>query len=304
MRRKTVSRFAGLLATLGVAAASLMSGAPAFAQPVAGEGEPPMIGAPYNWGMNLQPAAGPIKDAIHDFNSLVLWLMIIITAFVGLLLAWVAFRFRASANPVPSRTSHHTLLEIAWTVVPVLILLVIAIPSFRLMYYEDRAPDATLTVNVTGRQWYWHYAYPDQGNFSFDSYPVQEADLKPGQLRNLDVDEPMVIPVGQDIRIITTGQDVIHSFFVPSLGVQKYTIPGRTLETWLRADRPGTYYGQCNQICGQNHWLMPIVVKAVPQAEFESWTASARQRFAAEGPVSPAPATTKVADAAAATLAR
>jgi cytochrome c oxidase subunit 2 len=298
MRRKTVSRFAGLLATLGVAVASLMQGASALAQPAAAEGGPAMVGAPHNWGVNLQPAAGPIKEAIHDFNSLVLWLMVIITAFVGILLVWVVYRFRASANPVPSRTSHNTVLEIAWTVIPVLILLVIAIPSFRLIYYEDRAPDPALTVNVTGRQWYWHYAYPEQGNFAFDSYPVQEADLKPDQLRNLAVDEPMVIPVGQDIRIITTGQDVIHSFFVPSLGVQKYTIPGRTLETWMRADRVGTFYGQCNQICGQNHWFMPIVVKAVPQAEFDSWVASARQRFSAEGPATPAP--TKVVDAAAA----
>ncbi|MCQ4162215.1 cytochrome c oxidase subunit II [Roseomonas sp. GC11] len=275
MRRSIVSRFAGLPATLAVAAASLLNGAPALAQDSA-----PMVGAPVPWGIALQKAAGPLKEAIHDFNNLVLWIIIAITVFVGVLMAYAIWRFRAEANPVPSRTSHHTLLEVAWTVLPVLILIVIAIPSFRLIYYQDRARDAELTVNVTGRQWYWHYAYPEQGNFAFDSYPIQEADLKPGQLRNLDVDEPMVIPVGKTVRIITTGQDVIHSFFVPSLGVQKYTIPGRTMETWLRADRVGTFYGQCNQICGTNHWFMPIVVKAVPQAEFDAWVAGAKQRFA------------------------
>ncbi|WP_456316223.1 cytochrome c oxidase subunit II [Teichococcus rhizosphaerae] len=286
-------------ATLGVAAISLLQGAPALAQgsdgAASGAAGAPMVGAPVPWGLDLQQAGGPIKESIHDFNQLVLWIIVAITIFVGALLAYVIWRFRAEANPVPSRTSHHTMLEVAWTVVPVLILLVIAIPSFRLIYYQDRAQEADLTINVTGRQWYWHYAYPDQGNFAFDSYPVQEADLKPGQLRNLEVDEPLVVPVGKNIRILTTGQDVIHSFFVPSLGVQKYTIPGRTLETWMRADRTGTFYGQCNQICGTNHWLMPIVVKAVPQAEFDAWVEGARQRFAAEGGGQPA-AMAKAAD--------
>lgn len=284
MRRSIVSRFAGFAATLGVAAMSLLQGGAAFAQEPAPAAAGSMTGAPIPWGVDLQPAGGPIKEHIHDFNQLVLWIIVAITIFVGALLVYVMWRFRASANPLPSRTSHHTLLEVAWTVVPVLILIVIAIPSFRLIYYEDRAVDADVTVNVTGRQWYWHYAYPDFDSFAFDSYPVQDADLKPGQLRNLDVDEPLVIPVGKNIRVLTTGQDVIHSFFVPSLGVQKYTIPGRTMETWMRADRAGTFYGQCNQICGENHWFMPIVVKAVPQAEFDAWVASARQRFAAEGP--------------------
>jgi cytochrome c oxidase subunit 2 len=239
-----------------------------------------MVGAPVPWGMGLQQSGGPIKDAISSFNTLVFWIIVLITIFVFLLLAYVVWKFRAEVNPNPSRTSHNTLLEIAWTVVPVLILVVIAIPSFRLIYYQDRAVDADLTINVQGRQWYWHYGYPDNGNFTFDSYPVQTADLRAGQMRNLEVDNPLVIPVGSNVRILTTGQDVIHSFFVPSLGVQKYSIPGRTLEIWMRADRPGTFYGQCNQICGVNHWFMPIVVRAVPPAEFEAWTAQARTRFA------------------------
>jgi cytochrome c oxidase subunit 2 len=269
----------GMRRILSTALAILaMAGGGALAQPAAPPGE--MTGAPIPWAMGLQPAAGPVKEAIHDFNQLVLWIIIAITIFVAALLAYACWRFAASRNPNPSRTSHNTVLEIAWTVVPVLILLIIAIPSFRLIYYTDRARDADLTVSVQGRQWYWHYTYPDNGNFSFDSYPVPTEELRPGQIRNLSVDNPLVIPVGANVRVLTTGQDVIHSFFVPSLGIQKYTIPGRTLEAWMRADREGTFYGQCNQICGNNHWFMPIAVRAVPRAEYDAWVAEARTRFA------------------------
>lgn len=253
------------------------------------------LGAPIPWGLGLQPAGGPVKEAIHDFNTLVLWIIILISIFVTGLLAYCVWRYRAAANPNPSKTSHNTILEIAWTVVPVLILLIIAIPSFRLIYFEDRTREADLTINVQGRQWYWHYAYPDNGDFAFDSRPIPEEDLKPDQLRNLAVDEPLVIPAGANIRVLTTGQDVIHSFFVPSLGVQKYTIPGRTLETWFRADQPGTYYGQCNQICGTNHWFMPIMVRAVPQAEFQAWVEEAKKKYAADN-VAPAESGTRIAE--------
>lgn len=255
---------------------------PALAQDTRPAGEPaPFLGAPSAWGIDLQAAGGPVKESIHDFNNLVLWIIIAITIFVMGLLAYCMWRYRASAHATPSTTSHNTTLEIAWTVVPVLILVIIAIPSFRLIYYQDRARDADLTINVQGRQWYWNYTYPDHGNFAFDSRPIPDEDLQPGQLRNLTVDEPLVIPVGATVRVLTTGQDVIHSFFVPSLGVQKYTIPGRTLETWFRADHAGVYYGQCNQICGTNHWFMPIMVQAVPAPEFEAWVEQARGRFAA-----------------------
>ncbi|MFM2148988.1 MAG: hypothetical protein RLZZ187_1294 [Pseudomonadota bacterium] len=298
-----------LLARMGRASGTV---AMAFALLALGAGaalaqQAPMVGAPVPWGMGLQASGGPIKDAISSFNTLVFWLMVAVTIFVFLLLVYVVWRFRASANPNPSQTSHNTVLEIAWTVVPVLILLVIAIPSFRLIYYQDRAVDADMTINVQGRQWYWHYAYPDHGSFTFDSYPVANEDIRPanGQIRGLSVDNPLVIPVGANIRILTTGQDVIHSFFVPSLGVQKYTIPGRTLETWIRADRPGVYYGQCNQICGVNHWFMPIEVRAVPREEFNAWAAQARTRFAeglppahpAEIATAAAPASTTLAEA-------
>jgi cytochrome c oxidase subunit 2 len=228
---------------------------------------------------------------------MVLWIMIAITAFVTALLGWCLWRYRASVNPTPSKTSHNTMLEIAWTVIPVLILIVIAIPSFRLIYYQDRARDADLTINVQGRQWYWHYRYPDHGDLAFDSRPIPAEELRPGQIRNLSVDEPLVIPVGKNVRVLTTGQDVIHSFFVPSLGVQKYTIPGRTLETWFRADRPGVYYGQCNQICGTNHWFMPIEVRAVPEPEFQAWVERARQRAAQGLPPGGAPAVAEGAPA-------
>ena len=256
-----------------------------------------MVGAPVPWGIGLQEAGGQLKERIHEFNDLVLWIIIAITVFVFILLAIVVLKFNASANPVPSKTSHHTGLEIAWTVVPVLILVVIAIPSFRLVYYEDRAREADLTINVQGRQWYWHYEYPDQGGLAFDSRPIptEELNLAAGQLRNLSVDEPLVVPVGANVRVITTGQDVIHSFFVPSLGVQKYTIPGRALETWFRADREGIFYGQCNQICGINHSFMPIAVRAVPRAEFQAWVEDAKKRLAsvdAPAAVAEAPAGT------------
>jgi cytochrome c oxidase subunit 2 len=250
------------------------------------------VGAPHGWGVALQEAFGPVKEHIHSFNTLVLVIIIAITVFVMALLGYVVFRFRESANPTPSRTSHNTVLEVAWTVVPILILLVIAIPSFRLIYFQDRARDADLTITVQGRQWYWHYAYPDHGTLAFDSRPILTEDLKPGQIRNLSVDEPLVIPVGATVRVLTTGQDVIHSFFVPSLGVQKYTIPGRTLETWFRADREGVFYGQCNQICGTNHWFMPIEVRAVSPDAFRAWVEEAKKKHAAAPGTTPALAAT------------
>ncbi|HEV7458714.1 MAG TPA: cytochrome c oxidase subunit II [Roseococcus sp.] len=279
----------GRIGRIIMMAAVLLAGAGnAFAQTA--PATEPMVGAPVPWGMGLQASGGPIKDAIGDFNALVFNIIVVITIFVALLLAWCIWRYNAKRNPVPSQTSHNTFLEIAWTVIPVLILVVIAVPSFRLIYYQDRARDADFTINVTGHQWYWNYRMPDHGNFAFDSRPVFDEDLTPGQFRNLEVDEPLLIPVGATVRVLTSGADVIHSFFIPSLGVQRYNIPGRTLETWMRADRPGTFYGQCNQICGTNHWFMPIVIRAVPQEEFNAWVESARTRFAHTIPGNNAPA--------------
>ena len=167
--------------------------------------------------------------------------------------------------------------------IPVLILVVIAIPSFRLIYYQDRARDADLTINVQGRQWYWHYAYPDNGNFAFDSRPIPTEDLKAGQLRNLSVDEPLVIPVGANVRVLTTGQDVIHSFFVPVARRAEIHDPRPDAGDLVPADRAGTFYGQCNQICGTNHWFMPIQVQAVPAAEFQAWVGAGEEEIRAGG---------------------
>jgi cytochrome c oxidase subunit 2 len=291
MRVSDVKRFGVAMGALAAVFAA-MAAAPALAQGA--------VGAPTPWGMGLQESGGVIKDAISSFNSLVFGIIVAITIFVMVLLGYCVWRFRASANPTPSTTSHNTLLEVAWTVVPVLILIVIAIPSFRLIYFQDRTPNADLTISVQGRQWYWNYTYPDHGNFNFDSYPLAEDQLPPEQrhLFRLAVDNELVIPVGANVRVLTTGYDVIHSFFVPALGIQKYTIPGRALETWMRADREGIYYGQCNQICGTNHWFMPIAVRAVSREDFDRWVAEARTRFArADEPAAPAIAAPAQTDA-------
>ena len=211
--------------------------------------------------------------------------MIAVVIFVAVLLGYVVWKFDRKRHPVASRTSHNTILEVAWTVLPVLILVVIAIPSFKLVYFEDRTRDADLTIKVTGHQWYWEYGYPDSANIHFDSYMIADEDIKPGQIRRLSVDNPLVVPAGKNIRILTTGADVIHSFFIPSLGVQRYAIPGRTIETWVKVDKPGDYYGECNQICGTNHSAMPIHVQAVTDADYKTWLEQAKTKFASdEGP--------------------
>jgi cytochrome c oxidase subunit 2 len=261
---------AAFLATLGTALLAM-----AFA-------EPALADLPRNWQMGMQPAASPVQRDIHSLHNLVLVIITVITIFVGALLAYVIWRFSADKNPNPSQTSHNTVLEVAWTVIPVLILVVIAIPSFRLVYFQDRTQDADMTVKVTGRQWYWEYTYTDAEGLNFGSRPLDAKGTKWQQgIRLLDVDEPLVLPVGKNIRILSTSADVIHSFFVPALGVQRYAIPGRTIETWVRIDRPGTFYGQCNQICGEDHSNMPIAVRALPEAEFTAWLAEAKKKFAA-----------------------
>lgn len=241
-----------------------------------------VVGAPRPWEMGMQRSFSPIKDRIIGLHDLVLVIITLITLLVGVLLIIVMTKFSARKNPVASQTTHHTLLEVVWTVAPVLVLVIIAIPSFRLVYYEDRTASPDLTVNVTAHQWYWEYSYPDQGNIDIESRYVTDDDLKPGQLRLLDVDNQMIIPVGKRIRILTNSTDVIHSFFVPSLGVQRYAIPGRTIETWLEADKEGTFYGECNQICGTNHSRMPISIKAVSPAEFDAWVQTQKKAASAE----------------------
>jgi cytochrome c oxidase subunit 2 len=241
-------------------------------------------GIPRAWEIGMQAAAGPLKAKIISLHDLVLVIITVITLFVGALLVYAMWRYHERRHTTPSQTSHNPILEIAWTVLPVLILVVIAIPSFRLVYYEDRTPDAAMTIKATGHQWYWEYTYPDKNNLDFSSYIVPDDQLKPGQLRLLDVDNQLVVPAGKDIRVLTTSADVIHSFFIPSLGIQRYAIPGRTIETWFKADKPGVYYGECNQICGQNHSRMPISVRALSEADFNTWLDEAKTKFSDVAP--------------------
>ncbi len=255
----------------GLASLALLAG-PACAQ------------TPQPWQLGMQTAHSPVEAHIQSLNLLVTIIIVAITVFVAGLLGYVIWRFDAKRHPVASRVSHHSLLEIAWTVLPVLILVVIAIPSFRLVYYEDRTFDPDMTIKVTGHQWYWEYTYADAGNLHFESYMVPEDQLKPGQLRQLTVDNQLVLPAGKKVRILTTSGDVIHSFFIPSLGVQRYAIPGRTIETWVEVDRPGDYYGECNQICGTNHSAMPISIHAVRPDEFQAWLATAKTKFSSATP--------------------
>jgi cytochrome c oxidase subunit 2 len=259
---------------------------------------PAMAQAPRNWQLGMQAPGSPVAQNLQNLHDLVFWIITVVTIFVAALLVYVMWRFNSRRNPVASTFSHHTGLEIAWTVIPVLILVVIAIPSFRLVYFEDRTHAADMTIKVTGHQWYWEYTYPDAAGLNFRSDYIHDEDLKPGMKRLLEVDNPMVVPVGKNIRILTTSTDVIHSFFIPSLGVQRYTIPGRTIETWVRVDKSGTYYGECNQICGTNHSYMPVALVALPEAEYAAWEKTAKVKFAA-GEAIPAPV---LADAQPATL--
>ena len=282
--------FRRLLAISGVLVGGLTAAMPAMAQTTANTAKQPFM-SPHPWQFGMQTAHSPVEHGVHNLNSLVTWLMFIVTLFVAGLLLTVAYRFSNKRHPVASRTSHNTVLEVAWTLIPVLILVVIAIPSFRLIYFEDRARDPDMTIKVTGHQWYWEYTYPDQGKIDFTSYMVPNDQLKPGQLRLLDVDNQLVLPAGKTVRILITSGDVIHSFFIPSLGVQRYAIPGHTIETWAKIDVPGEYRGECNQICGTNHSFMPISIHAVTPQQFTEWVAQAKVKFAGDAPPPSAPQT-------------
>ncbi len=247
-----------------------------------------VVQAPRPWEIGMQAAHSPVERHVQSLNALLLWIIVVITAFVAGLLLYVVWRYNAARHPIPTRTSHNTVLEIAWTLLPVLVLLVMAVPSFKLIYFENRTYSPDMTIKVTGHQWYWEYGYPDSGDIHFDSYMVPQEDLKPGMIRNLSADNQLVLPVGKNIRILTTSGDVIHSFFIPSLGVQRYAIPGRTIETWVRIDQPGDYYGECNQICGTNHSVMPISIHAVTDADYQTWLVQAKSRFSQAQPQRPA----------------
>ena len=230
---------------------------------------------PKPWEITLQEAATPVMENIISFHNLLLVLITLITLFVLALLVIVVIKFNAKANPVPSKTTHNTLIEVAWTLIPVLILVGIAVPSFRLLFQQLDIPKADLTVKVAGKQWYWSYAYPDNGKFEFDSLMAQDK-----QPRLLGVDNEMVVPVNKVIRVQTTGADVIHAFAVPSFGIKIDSIPGRLNETWFKATKVGMYYGQCSELCGKDHAFMPIAVRVVTDQEFASWVEAAKKKYA------------------------
>jgi cytochrome c oxidase subunit II len=240
----------------------------------------PVVGVPHDWQMDFPPAFTPLMERVEALHDLLLVIISLICLFVAALLIYAVFRFHASRNPVPTTTTHNTFIEIAWTVLPILILVFIAIPSFRLLYYGDKASDAAFTVKVTGHQWYWSYDYPDQGNFSVDSHILSEADRvkqKPEIPRLLAVDEEMVIPKGTTIRIIGTAADSMHGWTVWGFGIKKTVIPGRLNEGWINVPNEGFYFGQCSQICGNNHSFMPIAVRVVSKPEFDKWVEQKKQ---------------------------
>jgi cytochrome c oxidase subunit 2 len=243
-----------------------------------------MDGQPEPWQMGLQPAASQRMTDIVSLHNFVLYIITIITLFVLGLLVWIVVRYNAKANPTPSDTTHNTVLEVAWTVIPVAILVTIAVPSFRLLYFEDVVPPSDMTIKAIGKQWYWTYEYPDNGNFTFDALGLSDRvaaqQMKP---RLLATNNHVVVPVGKTVRVLTTGADVIHAWAVPALGVKIDANPGKINQTWFKADREGIFYGQCSELCGARHAFMPIEIEVVSQERFDQWVTEAKTKFAAAG---------------------
>lgn len=230
---------------------------------------------PVDWQINFQEAVTPVAEHIHKFHSFLLYIITFVAAFVFVLLLIVIFRFNAKANPKPALFAHNTKLEIIWTVIPVIILIIISVPSMKLLYYSDRTANPDMTLKVTGYQWYWGYEYPDQNGINFMSYmvPDDEIDESKGQKRLLSTDVPVVLPVDTNIQLLITAADVLHAFAVPAFGVKLDAVPGRINETWVRIEKEGIYYGQCSELCGKGHAYMPIEVHAVSKEEFADWVA-------------------------------
>lgn len=283
----------GILAAAVAALALLCAGGPSFA----GEG------VADDWQINMQGAATPISEQMHQFNTLLLVISTGIVLLVLGLLIWVMVRYNEKANPIPSKVTHNTLLEVAWTVVPVLILLVISVPSFRLLYAQHEFPTPDLTIKATGHQWYWNYTYVDNGGFNFNSYMVDDDKLKPGQPRLLTVDNEVVVPVGKVIHVLVTSDDpfpVIHNWAVPSFGSKIDAVPGRITRTWFKPTKTGAFHGQCSELCGMGHAFMPITVRVVSEQEFAEWVGGARKKFAStmSTPIADAETQKKIAAAA------
>ncbi len=245
-----------------------------------------------DYGLGLLDAASPVMEQITSFHNMLLVIIVAITLLVLALLLIVMFKFRESANPEPSKTSHNTLIEVLWTAVPILILVVIAIPSFRLLYYEEVIPeDIDMTIKATGHQWYWTYTYPDHGNFEFDSVMLEDDELPEGGQRLLEVDNQIVVPVNAKVRVLVTADDVIHNWAMPEFGNKTDAVPGRINETWFQANEVGTYFGQCSAPCGKDHSYMPNVVAVVTQADYDTWVLEMPSRDPA--PKTPYPAVTE-----------
>ena len=237
---------------------------------------------PRDWQLGFQDAASQSMYEIVSFhNSILLPIIIAISVFVLFLMAYACFRFRESRNPNPSKTTHNVAIEVLWTLIPCLILIVMAVPSFKILYKQDTIPKADLTIKAIGYQWYWGYEYPDE-NLIFESYMVEEKDLKADQPRLLTVDNEVVVPVGKVVKVLITANDVLHAWALPSFGVKRDAVPGRINETWFKAERVGTYYGQCSELCGIKHAFMPIAVKVVSEEEYQEWLSEARVKFAKE----------------------
>jgi cytochrome c oxidase subunit II len=237
----------------------------------------------HDWQTGMQAPVTPVMERLTQFHTELVWIVVAICLLVAGLLVYVMVRFNHRAHPVPSKTHHNTALEVMWTLVPVIILVVIAIPSFKLLYFQADIPKPDVTIQAIGHQWYWTYAYTKEGGFQFDANMLQDAAAKKaGKPRLLGTDNPLVVPVNKNVEIITTGADVIHSWAVPAFGVKMDAIPGRLNHTWFRATREGTYYGQCSELCGANHAFMPIEVKVVSEAAYRAWLAEAKQKYAAD----------------------
>jgi cytochrome c oxidase subunit 2 len=270
--KMSMSQMGRRLLGFAVAGSALLTSSAAFAE----------LGQPAEWEWKLQQAGSPVMEHIEWFHNWLLVIITIITLFVLGLLITVMVKFNARANPTPSRTTHNTLIEVAWTLIPVLILVGIAVPSFRLLFLELDLPKADLTIKATGKQWYWTYSYPDNGKFEFDSLlACDESRSKCTPPRLLAADNQIVVPVNKVIRVQTTGADVIHSFAVPAFGIKIDAIPGRLNETWFTATKTGMYYGQCSELCGKDHAFMPINVKVVSDQEFATWVEAAKKKYAA-----------------------
>ena len=236
--------------------------------------------ASVNWQMGFNESVTTVmNDIIHLHDRILLPIIVAISVFVLFLLLYSIFKFRASKNPVPSKTSHNTFIEVMWTVIPCLILIVIAVPSFRLLYKQDAIPKADVTIKAIGYQWYWGYEYPDQ-NIAFDANMIETKNLKPNQPRLLETDNHVVVPVNKVVKVLITANDVLHAWAVPSFGVKRDAVPGRINETWFKAEKEGVYYGQCSELCGSRHAFMPITVRVVSDKQYNEWLKEAKIKFA------------------------